>query len=102
MSSMNLYKGNLVIDIVTAVKSSDEEKTMTNQAHEGFTPELTNEIMALLGAKGYISQSFGVTLENQGVAYDTELELIEKNKQECKKRAELVYNKANRISIKLD
>lgn len=101
MSSMNLFKGKLVIDLVAAVKSGDE-KTMTDQAHEGFTPELTNEIMALLGAKGYISQSFGVTLENQGVAYDTELELIEKETQECKKRAKLVYNKANRISIKFD
>ena len=101
MSSVNLYKGKLVIEIVAAVKTSDE-KTMTDEAHEGFTPELTNEIMALLGAKGYISQSFGVTLEDKGVAYDVELELIEKEKQESIRRAESVYNKANRITIKLD
>lgn len=101
LSLMNLYKGKLVIEIVTAVKSSDE-KTMTDQVHEGFKPELTNEIMALLGAKGYISQSFGVTLENQGVAYDAELELIEKETQKSIRRAESVYNKANRITIKID
>jgi hypothetical protein len=32
---MNLYKGKLVVDIVTAVET-DTEEVMTEKAHEGF------------------------------------------------------------------
>jgi len=97
---MNLYKGNLIVDLVTAVDTNDE-KTMTNQAHEAFSPELMNEIMAILGAKGYITQSIGMRLENQGPLDDTDLQLINKNKREATEKAESVYNKANRITIDL-
>src|SRR5699024_10749962 len=97
---MNLYKGNLIVDLVTAVDTNDE-KTMTNQAHEAFSPELMNEIMAILGAKGYITQSIGMRLENQGPLDDTDLQLINKNKSEATEKAESVYNKANRITIDL-
>ncbi len=102
LSSKNLYRGKLVVDLVTAVETNDVEKVMTDQAHQGFATELFDEIMALLGAKGYITQSIGATLENKGVAYDVELEVIEKNRLECIRRAESVYNKANRITIKFD
>lgn len=101
MSSMNLYRGKLVVDLVTAVKTSDE-KAMTDQAHEGFATELFDEIMALLGAKGYITQSIGATLENKGAADDVALEVIEKSRLKSIQRAESVYNKANRITIKFD
>lgn len=101
MSSKNLFKGKLVVDIVTAVETSDE-KTMTDQAHEGFATELFDEIMALLGAKGYITQSIGATLKNKGTAYDTELQLIEKNRLESIKRAKSIYNKANKVIIEFE
>lgn len=101
MSSKNLFKGKLVVDIVTAVETSDD-KAMTDQAHEGLATELFDEIMALLGAKGYITQSIGATLINNGVAYDSELELIERNRLESIKRAESIYNKANQIIINFD
>ncbi|MBU5466277.1 hypothetical protein KQI49_05450 [Virgibacillus sp. MSJ-26] len=101
MSSMNLYRGKLVVDIVTAVKTNDE-KAMLDQAHEGFATELFDEIMALLGAKGYITQSIGATLENMREAHDYEVEQIEKDKLKSIDRANSVYNKANRITIKFD
>lgn len=89
------------MDIVTAVKTSDE-KAMTDQAHEGFATELFDEIMALLGAKGYITQSIGATLENKREAYDYEVEQIEKDRLKSIDRANSIYNKANRIVIKFD
>ncbi len=101
MPSMNLYKGKLVVDIVTAVKTSDE-KTMTDQAHEGFATELFDEITALLGAKGYISHSIGADLKNSGVACDIELELIGRDRLESINRAKSVYNKANQVVIDFD
>lgn len=101
MATMNLYKGKLVVDIVTAVET-DEEKAMMDKAHEGFSTELFNEIQALLGAKGYISHSIGVTLENDGEASDIDLKMIQKDRVESERKAKSIYNKANRISISID
>lgn len=102
MSSKNLYGGKLVVELVTAVESNKVEKFMADQAHEGFATEVFDEIMAILGAKGYITGSIGATLENKGVAHDYELEMIEKTELECRTKAKSIYNKKNRISIKLD
>jgi len=97
----NLYKGKLVVNIITAVETNDK-KIMTDQAHENFTSELFNEIMAIVGAKGYITQSIGVTLEDRGAAHETQIESIERNKSDALKKAASVYSKCNRISIRLD
>src|SRR5699024_9449362 len=97
---MNLYKGNLIEDLVTAVDTNDE-KTMTNQAHEAFSHEIMNEIMSIIVAKGYIIKSIRMRLENKRTLDDTDLQLINKNKREATEKAESVYNKANRITIDL-
>src|SRR5699024_817647 len=96
----NLYKGNLIVDLVTSVDTNDE-KTMTNQAHKAFSPELMNEIMTILRATGYITQSIGMRLENKGALDDIDLQIINKNKREATEKGESVYNKANRIKIDL-
>jgi ribosomal protein S8 len=92
---LNLYKGKLVVDIVTAVET-DTEEVMTEKAHEGFATELFDEIMALLGAKGYCAKSIGATLKNAGKADEVQLKLIESNKKEAIKAVEKIYSKANR------
>lgn len=91
---MNLYKGKLVVDIVTAVET-DTEEVMTEKAHEGFATELFDEIMALLGAKGYYVASIGATLKDAGKADEVQLKIIESNKKESIKAVERIYNKSN-------
>jgi hypothetical protein len=101
LTTKNLYRGNLVLDLVAAVETNEDEKVMTDQVHEELGGELFNEIMALVGAKGYITQSIGATLKNEGEAHEVELAVIEEGKLESTRRAKSIYNKANRIRIDL-
>lgn len=98
LTSWNIYRGKLIANIVTAVEHDDEEK-MTEKAHEDFTAELFSEIQSLLGARGYISHDIGADLKNIGRASEDKLVLIEESKQESKRKANRVYNKANQITI---
>lgn len=98
MEPKNLYAGKLIVDIVTVVEN-DTEKIMTKQAHENLDGELFDEIRALLGAKGYISQSIGATLEDQGDVCERNLEVYESNVAEATRRANGIYNKVNEIVI---
>lgn len=88
MSSMNIYRGKMVIDVVTAVESNNEE-VMTEKAHDRFTTELMDKIQAVLGAEGYITESIGAALENNGKASDLDLDVIKKEKIEGERRVNL-------------
>jgi hypothetical protein len=92
---MNLYKGKLVVDIVTAVET-DTEEIMTEKAHEGFATELFDEIMTLLGAKGYCTELIGATLKNAGKADEVQLKVIQSETKKAMKEVEKIYNKSNR------
>lgn len=98
MESKNLYVGKLTVEIATVVEKETEE-VMTEKAHENLGGELFDEIMALLGAKGYVSQSIGATLENTGDVSKKNLEIFESNKLEATRRANAIYNKASQIKI---
>lgn len=97
---MNLYKGKMVIDISSLVESNNE-KDMTNEAHEDLTTELFDEIMLLLGAKGYRVLSIGATLKNAGLAKETDIVIGKKDKEEAMKNINKVYNKANLTTYKI-
>lgn len=75
---------------------------MTQKVHAGFTSELFSEIQALLGSKGYISYSIGADLRNIGEATEETIALLKEDEHKYARRAEAVYNKANRVVIKFD
>ena len=97
---MNLYKGKLVVDLVTAVETNSEEK-MTEKAHEKFTSELFDELMALVGANGFLINSIGADLVNIGEANEVQLKLIESSTEEAEEKAKDIYNKANIITYRI-
>ena len=97
---MKLYKGQLVVDIMTVVNMNSEEK-MTEEAHEGITFELFDEITTLIGAKGYLTPSIGATLESNGEASVGQIQAITRNEIGAMRAAESLYNKANRIRIQI-
>ncbi|MED1490841.1 MULTISPECIES: hypothetical protein [Bacillus] len=98
---MNLFKGRMVIELSTLVDTNNEE-IMTEQAHDGLTSELFNEIMILLGAKGYFVGSIGATLEDSGKAKDEDFILIKSNTDKALRDIHQVYNKANRQIFKIE
>ncbi|MGE7923358.1 hypothetical protein ACQKND_09245 [Viridibacillus arvi] len=95
---MGLYKGSIVINILTAVENNEDERVMRNDAHENITNDLLNELMALVGAKGYLVGSISADLKNNGEANNRHIGLIEESTKEAKIKTDHIYNKANTIT----
>lgn len=95
---MELYKGAIVINVLTAVENNEDLRVMTNNAHENITNELLNELMALVGANGYLVGSISADLKNYGEANDRHICSIEKSTEEAKIKASNIYNKSNIIT----
>lgn len=95
---MKLYKGKIVIDVLTVVESNEDENVMKNYAHENITNELMNELMALVGANGYLVGGIGADLNYNGEAKNQHIRSIEKSIKDSKIKAGNIYNKFNIIT----
>lgn len=95
---MELYKGTIAINVLTAVEKNEDERVMRNEAHENITNDLLNELIALVCAKGYLVDSISADLSNSGEANNRHIGLIEKSTKEAKIKTDHIYNKANTIT----
>jgi hypothetical protein len=98
---MEIYAGKLVIELVTSVNSEDEE-TMTGNAHAGLSKELFEEIKTLLGASGYMMCSMGSTLTKVGDPKPGYLDVIKKHVDRAKKDIHWLYNKSNVYKTRIE
>lgn len=95
---MELYKGTIVINILTAVENNEDLRVMTNNAHENITNELLNELMAIVGANGYKVGSISADLKYYGKANNRHICSIEESTKKAKIKVSNIYNKANIIT----
>ena len=98
---MEIYSGKLKIELATIVESS-EENNMKNKAHEGLTMELMKELRLLLGAAGYMVGAIGTTLEKVENPKSSDYSMIKSEVEKSKKEINRVYNKASRISFRIE
>lgn len=101
INNMEIYSGKLKIELATIVEFS-EENNMKNEAHEGLTMELMEEIRILLGAAGYMVGAIGTTLEKVENSKSSDYSMIKSEVEKSKKETNRVYNKASRTSIKIE
>lgn len=95
---MEIYKGAIIINVLTAVENNEDLRVMTNNAHENITNELLNELMTIVGANGYKVGSISADLEYYGEANNHYICSIEESTKEAKIKVGNVYNKANIIT----
>lgn len=98
---MEIYSGKLKIELATIVKSS-EENNMKNNAHEGLTMELMEELRLLLGAAGYMVGAIGTTLEKVENPKSSDYSMIKSEVEKSKIEIKRVYNKSSRTSIRIE
>ncbi|WP_026562912.1 hypothetical protein [Bacillus sp. J37] len=102
---MKVFTGKLVIDLSTVVKTGNE-KEMIEEAHQGLTSELLDEIQLLLGANGYWADSLGGTLEEGNNQSEARIKTIISKTDEAKKDINKIYDKVNieknTFSFKID
>lgn len=72
----NLYKGQLIMEITTAVEQCDDPKVECNNAHEAFDFDLMGELRTLVQAKGYYVNYTGVDLKYVKPASENIIEVI--------------------------
>ncbi len=95
---MELYKGAIVINVLTAVENNEDLRVVTNNAHENITNELLNELMVIVGANGYKVGGISADLKYYGEANNRHICSIEESTKEAKIKVGNIYNKENIIT----
>lgn len=98
---MELFKGEITLELYTNVETQKSERATLNLAHENLSSEFLDELRSLVEAKGYFVHAIGANLKSIGEATLQQQKIIADTVLEAKSKDDVIRGKAKIIRIEI-
>lgn len=78
---MELFKGELTFKLSTVVERNGDAREMKNNAHEGLSSQLFDDLASMIASKGYEVTGIYSDLNHCGEAKDYQIKFVNESQQ---------------------
>lgn len=98
---MELFKGEITLELYTNVETQKSERATLNLAHENLSSEFLAELKSLVEAKGYFVEAIGANLKSVGKATIQQEQILADTVLKAKSEDDVIRGKAKIIRIEI-